>query len=503
MFLDLRKSVFYYLITGVLLAAFLTGPIWSARRKRAAKAAPRKPAVTQPAETKAPEADKNPAAAPAENAGAEAAPAAAAQPAAAASDEIIPGSGTNVVAEADPLAAGSAPKKDGPSLLITGFIDMGAYYAQNKGVGFYKDVNNNFTQYADKTAVFLGDPAATYVNTRHEAADLGEAGNFPLAFDMMQSKGNPTGSINSVTVDLIAELSDKVRLQASTEFLPRQATVSNQASLGSFVNVDMAFIDYKPFSQYDITFTAGKFIGITGIEYRWRRAPDRWTVTPTLVGRYMDGNPIGAKVRGKHFDKRLVWNVGVTNGNSFTFDTRIFETVESNSGKTVAGRLSYDFAFGPISLLELGMSGSWGPQDQQPSNNPRQWDWGPDFQIAFWAIQLRGQWFKVNTDGGSIAEAKNYIAEAWYVEGMYSIPGLFDLVHTFGIYTRFSRRVATEIDPKYVFIVDIAQVTPGIRVDISESIIFKAEYSFNLEMGYLKNYAFNNNVFTSSLVAKF
>lgn len=464
------------------------------RAKPAAKATPK--AAAEEAEPRKTEA------APAEAAKAETAPAAPAA-AQASPDEIIPGSGTNVVAETDPLAAGSAPKKDGPSLLITGFIDMGAFYAQNKGVGFYKDVNNNFTQYADKTAVFLGDPAATYVNTRHEAADLGEAGNFPLAFDMMQSKGNPTASINSVTVDLIAELSDKVRLQATTEFLPRQATVSNQASLGSFVNVDMAFIDYKPFSQYDITFTAGKFIGITGIEYRWRRAPDRWTVTPTLVGRYMDGNPIGAKVRGKHFDKRLVWNVGLTNGNSFTFDTRIFETVESNSGKTVAGRLSYDFAFGPLTMLELGASGSWGPQDQQPSNNPRQWDWGPDFQIAFWAIQLRGQWFKVNTDGGSIAEAKNYIAEAWFVEGMYSIPGLFDLVHTFGIYTRFSRRVATEIDPKYVFIVDIAQITPGIRVDISESIIFKAEYSFNLEVGYLKNYQFNNDVFTSSLVAKF
>lgn len=414
-------------------------------------------------------------------------------------DEIIPGSGTNVVAENE--APGSA--KASPTFLVTGFVDMGFAFAQNKGVGFQKDVNNNFTEYADKTAVFLGDPASTYINTRHEAHDLGEAGNFPLAFDTVQGKGNPMGILNSATIDMIAEIHEKVRLQVSTEFLPRQNVVQGTTGNGNFINLDMAFIDYKPFQQLDITVTAGKFIGITGIEYRWRRAPDRWTVTPTLVGRYMDGNPLGVKVRGKHFDKRFIWNVGVTNGNSFTNDTRIIENVESNSGKTVAGRLSYDFAFGPITLLELGISGSWGPQDQQASNNPKQWDWGPDLQLAWKALQLRGQWFKVNTDGGGINEAKNYIAEAWYVEAMYSFPGLFDLVNTFGIFTRFSRRDAREIDPKYVFVVDVAQITPGIRVDITENIIFKAEYSVNLEIGVIKNNSFNNNVFTSSLVAKF
>lgn len=55
---------------------------------------------------------------------------------------------------------------------------------------------------------------------------------------------------------------------------------------------------------------------------------------------------------------------------------------------------------------------------------------GPDLQLAWKALRIRGQWFKVNTDGGGINEAKNYIAEAWYIEGMYWFPGLFDLVNT-------------------------------------------------------------------------
>ncbi|MBL8033958.1 MAG: hypothetical protein JNJ69_09670 [Leptospiraceae bacterium] len=472
----------------LLIIGFVGETALSAARKRRARVKPRKVAAKQ---VEPEDAEEQPVAKK---------PVVQIAPVAPAADEIVPGSGTNVVSEGDPATAGAKPA---PSFLITGFVDMGFSFAQNKGVGYQKDVNNNFTQYADKTAVFIGDPASTYMNTRHESHDFGEASNFPLMFDMMQGKGNPMGTINSATIDMIAEIHEKVRLQVSTEFLPRAPVVQNQTGLGSFVNLDMAFLDYKPFAQYDITVTAGKFIGITGIEYRWRRAPDRWTVTPTLVGRYMDGNPIGVKVRGKHFDKRFIWNVGLTNGNSFTNDTRIFETVESNLGKTVAGRLSYDFAFGPITLLEIGASGSWGPQDGQISNNPKQWDWGPDFQIAWRALQLRGQWFKVNTDGGGINEAKNYIAEAWYVEGMYSFPGLFDLVNTFGVYTRFSRRVATEIDPKYVFVVDVAQITPGVRVDITENIIFKAEYSVNLEVGYISKHSFNNNVFASSLVAKF
>ncbi|MBN8222370.1 MAG: hypothetical protein J0L53_15715 [Spirochaetes bacterium] len=484
----LRKSLFLIIVLIIACDAV------SAARRRRARAKPRK-AVEKTEQVEKPTARTAPADAATEN---KSAPVAVAS----SSDEVIPGSGTNVVAETPETAPG-ATAKAAPSFLITGFLDMGFAMAQNKGVGFMKDVNNYFPEYSDKTAVFLGDPASTYMNTRHEAHDLGEAGNFPLAFDTMQGKGNPMATINSATIDMIAEIHEKVRLQISTEFLLRQNVVQNVTGNGNFVNLDMAFIDYKPFQQYDITLTAGKFIGITGIEYRWRRAPDRWTVTPTLVGRYMDGNPIGVKVRGKHFDKRFIWNVGLTNGNSFTNDTRIFESVETNLGKTVAGRLSYDFAFGPITLLELGVSGSWGPQDAQSSNNPKQWDFGPDLQVAWKALQVRGQWFKINTDGGGINEAKNYIAEAWYIEGMYSFPGLFDLVNTFGIYTRVSRRVAREIDPKYVFIVDVLQVTPGIRVDITENIIFKAEYSINMEVGVLSNYAFSNDIFTSSLVAKF
>jgi hypothetical protein len=481
----------------LLIAAFVVLGSFDveAARRRKGRAKPRK--VERRATTTAPaaadsESDEG------SDEPAVASPAAAVVSAGSGSEEIIPGSGTGVVAEGE--APGTA--KGAPTLLITGFVDMGFAFAQNKGVGYAKTSATTFEQYADKTAVFVGDPASTYMNTRHEAHDLGEAGNFPLAFDGMQGKGHPMGAINSATVDLIAELSDKVRLQVSTEFLPRQPVVQNQTGMGSFVNLDMAFLDYKPLDQYDITITAGKFIGITGIEYRWRRAPDRWTVTPTLVGRYMNGNPIGVKVRGKHFDKRFIWNVGVTNGNSFTNDTRIFESVETNSGKTYSGRLSYDFAFGPITLLEIGASGSYGPQDGQISNTPKQWDVGPDFQIAWNALQIRGQWFKVNTDGGGINETKNYIAEAWYVEGMYSFPGLLSM-NTVGIYTRFSRRKADEIDPKYVFIVDVSQITPGVRIDITESIIFKAEYSINLEVGYISKYAFDNNIFTSSLVAKF
>ncbi|HNL11242.1 MAG TPA: hypothetical protein PKM44_12070, partial [Turneriella sp.] len=272
------------LLLGVCL--FLVTTADAARRKKG-RAKPRKAAAVSARTATAEESESE--SLPVEAAGATEGSGNSAVVVSSSNDEIVPGSGSGVVAEGE--APGAA--KGAPTLLITGFVDMGFAFAQNKGVGFQKDVGNNFQQFADKTAVFVGDPASTYMNTRHEAHDLGEAGNFPLAFDGMQGKGNPMGALNSATIDMIAEIHENVRLQVSTEFLPRQPVVQNQTGMGSFVNLDMAFLDWKPLSQYDITVTAGKFIGITGIEYRWRRAPDRWTVTPTLVGRYMDGNPLG------------------------------------------------------------------------------------------------------------------------------------------------------------------------------------------------------------------
>ena len=208
-----------------LLAVFIGESALSAARRRRARAKAKK--VEQPAEK---ETEESAPAAPAVKA---AAPAAVTV-APAAANEIIPGSGTNVVAESE---TPGAQAKSAPSFLITGFVDMGFSFAQNKGVGYKKDVGNNFQQFADKTAVFVGDPASTYMNTRHEAHDFGEASNFPLMFDMMQGKGNPMGTINSATIDMIAEIHEKVRLQVSTEFLPRAPVVQNQTGLGSFVNL--------------------------------------------------------------------------------------------------------------------------------------------------------------------------------------------------------------------------------------------------------------------------
>ena len=83
---------------------------------------------------------------------------------------------------------------------------------------------------------------------------------------------------------------------------------------------------------------------------------------------------------------------------------------------------------------------------------------------------------------------------------MYSLPGLLGL-NNLGIYTRYSDRKVNEIDSKYIFLVDVMQITPGVRIDITESVILKAEYSLNLERGVISQ--INNDVFTSSLVVKF
>jgi hypothetical protein len=117
----------------LLIAAFVVLGSFDleAARRRKGRAKPRK--VERRATTTAPAAADNESDEGSDEP-AVASPAAAVVSAGSGSEEIIPGSGTGVVAEGE--APGTA--KGAPTLLITGFVDMGFAFAQNKGVGYAK-----------------------------------------------------------------------------------------------------------------------------------------------------------------------------------------------------------------------------------------------------------------------------------------------------------------------------------------------------------------------------
>ena len=383
------------------------------------------------------------------------------------------------------------------SVRVFGYVDVGFFYAMNQGVGFYKDTTNASGFASSAAGVFLGDYASTYINARHESADFGETDSFMP--DPIKSRGAPSFILNEMYLNVVKEVSDSIRLHGAVAFRPRVGSFSGNADIAI---LDLAYIDFD-IDSINSKLSVGKFVGIVGIEYRWRNADsaERWAITPSLLGRYTDGTPIGVKLRGKLLAKRFIYNIGITNGSNFIDSTGLSDKIDQNAFKTISTRVSYDFAFGPLALLEIGLSGEYGAEGRQPSNDVYQSTAGLDLQLAIGALQVRAQYLKLDIEGGGPGSAKKYRGDAGYVEALYSLPSLMPWVNNFGIYGRAGLRKVNEIDNKYIFVVDVMRFTGGMRVDITEAVLFKAEYIHNLERGVITS--FNNDVVTTSLVAKF
>src|SRR4029079_16076309 len=107
----------------------------------------------------------------------------------------------------------------------------------------------------------------------------------------------------------------------------------------------------------------GKFDSVIGIEYRSRKAKQRFGITPSLIARYTTGTPVGIKVRSRLGPNDLVTVAGAwTNGSSVIEPFHFYDETDSNAGKTVSGRVS--IAPPPPVLLELGVSGLYCAQDR-------------------------------------------------------------------------------------------------------------------------------------------
>ena len=81
------------------------------------------------------------------------------------------------------------------------------------------------------------------------------------------------------------------------------------------------------------------------------------------MARYTTGTALGVKVRSKFGDGDwLVLAAALTNGSNTVEMWHFYDEIDSNAGKTASGRLSVRL---PLPFwLELGASGSYGPQDR-------------------------------------------------------------------------------------------------------------------------------------------
>jgi len=391
------------------------------------------------------------------------------------------------------LVTGRAPR-----VTVGGYIDLGFFVPQGDGSGIIRDQGNqSFPEFAGKYGwVFLGDILAPTVNSRGEVADLGDAAGVDR-FDSIHSGGAPGFIANEVNLTLTSALSESAIATASVNFVPRSG--SNFA-LGDFLDVDLAQIEWMPTQSQKTSIFVGKMDSVLGIEYRDRKASQRFGITPSLIARYTTGTALGVKVRSKLGpDDVVVLAAAVTNGSNTTEQFHFYDEVDTNLGKTASGRLALRPPL-PIET-EVGFSGSYGAQDRARASNGAMWFFGIDLQVHASRVDLKGQLLTGAAPGDPIDDVYGLkLHKGGYLEMDWMITPLVGVIGR----GEFRDAFVWLGDPNApgganrAYLTKSWRGTGGLRFAFSDRIVLKAEYLHNGEYGGIPQ--IKNDVFTTSLL---
>jgi hypothetical protein len=411
---------------------------------------------------------------------------------------------------------------------ITGYLDFGFFYVQGDGSGIRPDIGyQHFPEYkgvVPDSWVFMGDPLSTMINSRGDPADTD--GSRAVTFDSVHNGGAPSFIVNSLTLSLFAGLGRYLTLNASFDLMPRNANVSvplpgeaatthnpseisgtgAATGLGSFMDIKLAYLEYTiPTDRFDLRLSAGKFDSVLGIEYRGQESPDRITITPSLICRYTCGRPLGVKARGRFFNDWLIIALAVTNGSSFVQLFPFYEQIDTNLFKTISMRLATRIPIG--AGLEIGGSGAFGAQDFQKDNSVYQWQVGADLHLDIRDFDLRAEYQSGAAEGKDTAASGGNPAvtcgdaPCLHYQGAYG-QAAYRVLNWLMPYVRVDWRDAIHrAGLSFVYVSNLVRFTGGVRVELGEHVIIKAEYTYNHELGRIPQFA--NDVFTSSMVVKF
>jgi hypothetical protein len=389
---------------------------------------------------------------------------------------------------------------------ISGYLDIGFFHVGGNGSGIRTDVGNAvFPEYKDFVSgpwVFYGDPLSTAINSRGDPAETDESR--AVLFDAVDNKGEASFIVNALNLTLFAGLGERLSLTSSIDFVPRGRDVSaaepNDVSLGDYVDVKLAYAEYiVPVESFKLSLYAGKFDSVLGFEYRSREATDRLGVTPSLLCRYTCGAPLGLKARAQLFEGALTVNAAVTNGSHGTEGFPIHDEVDSNAFKTAAMRIS---SRAPVGAgLEVGVSGSIGAQDLQPDNSAYHWHYGVDAHLDWHDLIVTAEFLQGRVVGVSEpGQSPCNIAPCLRYKGAYGQVG-YRLLNWLTPYARVDFRDALhQSGGSFVYISELLRVTGGLRLELGENVIIKAEYTVNRELGRIPQ--FPNDVFTSSMIVR-
>lgn len=367
---------------------------------------------------------------------------------------------------------------------------------------------------------FLGDPLATAINSAGHPADVRAQNNpsqssLAVPYDYIQSGGRPTFIINELNLMPIAKL-DPIKglsAMASINFYPRTASVSvgdkndggsvvaaGPTRIGDYMWVDMAFLEYATRFQdgkHQLSIFAGRFDPNIGIEYRVRKSPDRFGVTPSLICRYSCGTPIGLKMRGQFFDELFSVALAVHNSASYQEIFRFSENTDKKYMKTISGRVSVhcnEKNYCQKVNVELGLSGEFGGQADGFYNvgisefDPfvKQWTVDVDLHVEYRGLEVRAEFLKSQADGFYGSDTKPSLPRL-AVQGFY-FEGSYKLLNWLGVMARWDVRDAVHIDYTVPFAYSslLWRITAAARFDINDNIAFKAEFVHLQPFGRMK-----------------
>jgi hypothetical protein len=360
------------------------------------------------------------------------------------------------------------------------------------------DGNALFPQYQGKYGwVFLGDLLAPAVNTRGEAADLGDAAG-AQRFDSIHSRGAPGFVVNEVNLTLTSSLGDNALATASVNFVPR---TGSDFALGDFIDVDVAQLEWMPTPSQKTSFFVGKFDSVLGIEYKERKASQRFGITPSLLARYTTGTALGLKVRSKLGpDDLVVIAAALTNGSNTTEQFHFYDELDSNAAKTASGRLALRPPL-PMLEAEVGVSGSYGAQDRARDSKGKMWFWGVDLQVHVASVDLKAQYLKGHAPGSPVDNAygldlhgAGYAEVNWMVTPIVGLLGRGEFRDAFV----WLGDPTTPAGANRAYLTKSWRGTGGIRVAFSDRTILKMEYLRNGEYAGIPE--IKNDVLTTSLV---
>jgi hypothetical protein len=376
---------------------------------------------------------------------------------------------------------------------VTGYGDIGFFATQGDGAGVRRDAGHiMFPDRSQYAWVFYGDLLATTVNTRGDVADLGELPGVDR-FDPVNSEGNPEFLVNELNLTVNAGLGSRALFTSSVNFTPRTGADFN---FGDSFDVDVVQLEWMPTESGKTSIFVGKVDSVIGIEYKTRKAPQRFGITPSLLARYTTGTAVGLKARSKLFDDRIVLSAAVTNGSFGTEQFHFVNEGDTNAFKTVAGRAALKLPIGS-GHLELGPSGQWGTQDGAPNGAGAMWLVGLDAELEVGRIDLKAQWLKGQAPGDDVSMTYALdLKQGGYLEADVIVTS------TLGLLGRAEFRDA-EVSQgmERLYITKNWRATAGFRLMFSPNAIVKTEVSHNGEYGGVPSIP--DDVVTTSAVMAF